>query len=174
MSERSAHKATLSKSPPPCSPAKRRRGAVGNSRVSRRRTCARPECFIKPAGPALFDGLPWISGMEAIPDGIDAWDIADLSLLCVENLPGAEAPSTGPVRRTKTSSRSSPLAPRPELIPEHVHRPLPTLEIPARETLCFDRIASDPRTPPPREAFVPSEVLFQGLHPVLPSELRNF
>ncbi|OCH94938.1 hypothetical protein OBBRIDRAFT_19928 [Obba rivulosa] len=170
MAERGVHKAA---SPPACSPTKRRRGAISNSRVSRRRTCVRSECFIQPGGPALFDGLPWISSMEITPDRVDAWDIADLSLLSVENLPSAEAPRSGPMRRTKMSSRSSPLAPHLALVPEHVFEPLPTLEIPAPETSCLDHPASDPRTPPPRESFIPSEVFFQGLHPAFPPDFKR-
>ncbi|KAF5330586.1 hypothetical protein D9619_005590 [Psilocybe cf. subviscida] len=79
---------------------------------------------------ANFDALPWISTLDATPASIDPWDIADLSLLSDPPLDrdldashprprllSASSSSSssltgsagGPVRRRKTSLRSSPI-----------------------------------------------------------------
>ncbi|KAJ6546554.1 hypothetical protein DFH09DRAFT_1171358 [Mycena vulgaris] len=94
-----------------CSPPHRRRTA----RPRRRRHCARTDC---PVESALhpFDRLPWISAMDTLPDAFDPIDIADLSQLVVDDplsQCGAAPPGSGPIRRRKTSLRSSPLAPKP-------------------------------------------------------------
>ncbi|KAJ7639940.1 hypothetical protein DFH06DRAFT_628744 [Mycena polygramma] len=95
---------------PGCSPTKRRRTV----RPQRRRHCARAECAIESALHP-FDSLPWISAMDTMPDAFDLADIADLSQLVIDEPPPHLAPRpsvSGPIRRRKTSLRSTPLGPR--------------------------------------------------------------
>ncbi|KAJ7632497.1 hypothetical protein FB45DRAFT_912601 [Roridomyces roridus] len=81
-----------------------------------------------------FDRLPWISALDVSPDVLDPIDIADLSQLVVDDECGA--PLSGPIRRRRTSLRSSPIA----LVPK------------------------DPDTTP-ASRFNPSRVLFHDLMP---------
>ncbi|TFK27363.1 hypothetical protein FA15DRAFT_701970 [Coprinopsis marcescibilis] len=120
----------------------RRRKAVGSHSLRRRRGLPRLE-----RQPHPFDQLPWISALNAAPQLSNPWDIADLSLVpepCSE--PEAPTSGPGPVRRRKSSLRSSPLD-DPET------RPLPL------------QIHPLPATPTPTP-FLPSKILFRNLMPV--------
>lgn len=149
-----------------CSPInKRRRNVAFNVvRSPRRRHCLRTECPTSPLpGPAFFDSIPWISQLEQMPDDLLPMDIADLSV------PGddcmrVETPCSGPVRTRKTSLRSNPLAHSPNRVPDY--SPPDLHELPVYALLPHDRAPSTPRTPI-REPFIPSEVQFCGLRPVL-------
>ncbi|KAI0670333.1 hypothetical protein C8Q78DRAFT_975794 [Trametes maxima] len=144
----------------PCSPTKRRRGLSSNlSRSSRRRHTARSDCctttFPRPI--TSFDDLPWISALTIEPDYTDPWDIADLSLLNPSWQEVVDADGPGPVRRRKTSLRSDPLS-QPSPKSSRPHSPVP-----------FPFVHPDemPQTPPPRLFADPSEVVFQGLNPLI-------
>jgi len=163
-----ANKAYITKSSTSCSPTKRRRGLTFNPvRSPRRRHCSRHECPISPlAGPALFDSLPWISQLEAAPERLSVFDTADLSLL-TDELSRTQSPCTGPVRRRKAMQRSNPSVPSPikrefDYFPPSLH------ELPAYSLFPPEHFPVIPRTPPPREPFVPSEVQFHGLRPRFP------
>ena len=68
------------------------------------------------------------------------------------------------MRRRKTSLRSNPLS-HVSNRNEEVSRPC----IPFMHLRQFaDR---EPQTPPPRTRFIPSDVVFQGLNPVFPSDV---
>lgn len=149
-----------------CSPInKRRRNVAFNAvRSPRRRHCLRTECPMSPlSGPAFFDSIPWISQLEQMPDDALPMDIADLSVPendCMR----PETPCSGPMRTRKTSLRSNPLAHTlnrvPDFSPPDLH------ELPIYALLPHDPAPSTPRTPI-REPFIPSEVQFCGLRPVL-------
>ncbi|KIP09565.1 hypothetical protein PHLGIDRAFT_126160 [Phlebiopsis gigantea 11061_1 CR5-6] len=170
-------KSNLSKAPPSCSSAKRRRPHNTTSRSSRRRL-ARPDCSAA-FGPSFFDSLPWISQVECAPERVDVWDVADLSLLPDEPLHQPPSSGVGPVRRRRTSTRSavapslggpvenalqaSRSTPRTPLR-EYLQEPLPIRLLPAA-----DRDVLDPRTPSPTHRFDPHTVVFHHLMPLLPS-----
>ncbi|CCM02418.1 uncharacterized protein FIBRA_04516 [Fibroporia radiculosa] len=159
-----AYKSNISKSSTPCSPMKRRRGLTFNPvRSPRRRHCMRTECPLSPlGGPALFDRLPWISQLENSPDSVSAFDIADLSVLA-EELSRPQSPRTGPVRHRKSSRFNQlPSIDDFDYFPPHLH------ELPVYALLPPDRYPPTPRTPPPRETFLPSDIHFQGLRPAFP------
>lgn len=149
-----------------CSPInKRRRNITFNAvRSPRRRHCLRTECPMSPLpGPAFFDSIPWISQLEQTPDDVLPMDIADLSV------PGddcmrVEPPCSGPVRTRKASLRSNPLAHSPNRVSDY--SPPDLHELPVYALLPPDRVPSTPRTPV-RGSFIPSEVQFCGLRPVL-------
>ncbi|KAI0647100.1 hypothetical protein C8Q79DRAFT_1009242 [Trametes meyenii] len=154
-----AGRTKLSK-PAPCSPTKRRRGLSSNlSRSGRRRHTARSDCctttFPRPI--TSFDDLPWISALTIEPDYTDPWDIADLSLLHHSWQEIVEADGPGPVRRRKTPLRSNPLL-QPSPKSSRPHSPIP---------FPFAHPDEMPQTPPPRLFADPSEVVFQGLHPLI-------
>jgi len=153
------NKTNLSKSSGTCSSTKRRRIAATNTRTSRRRHNTRSDCSF-PLNSSVFDQLPWISQVESAPERVDVWDIADLSLL-PDALDCHSNSGVGPVRRRKTSLRSS----HSESAVPHLRSspPLPLL-FPA-----LDRMDQDPRTPPPSVRFNPLEATFLNLMPVLPS-----
>ncbi|KAI1795825.1 hypothetical protein LXA43DRAFT_689296 [Ganoderma leucocontextum] len=152
-------------SKPSCSPTKRRRGLTRNlSRSTRHRHCARSDCCINTFSRPLtsFDDLPWISALSIEPDSANPWDIADLSLLDTSE---EESTGPGPIRRRKTSLRSNPLAPPPSKDEEDSFRvPLPFFRL-------HDFTDTAPQTPPPRHRFIPSDVAFHDLRPVLPSDV---
>ncbi|KAI0341590.1 hypothetical protein BDW22DRAFT_252779 [Trametopsis cervina] len=152
----------LSKSSGNCSSTKRRRIASSNTRTLRRRHCTRSDCISLTS--SVFDQLPWIHQVESAPEHVDAWDIADLSLL-PDALDLHSDSGVGPVRRRKTSLRSSQLESA-----AHHHHPSSQLSIPPP---MFARMALDPRTPPPSGKFNPMEVNFVNLMPVLPSNCED-
>ncbi|KJA27505.1 hypothetical protein HYPSUDRAFT_52001 [Hypholoma sublateritium FD-334 SS-4] len=128
--------------PPPVSRVPRRRARPNTAQVctpvsSRTRSKAASRRRRLPA----FDSLPWISTLDAPPELLNPWDIADLSLIADAAL--CAPPGPGPVRRRKTSLRSCPITPT---------KP--------RETS-----AQSVSTPPSR--FIPSRVLFHNLMPVV-------
>lgn len=167
-------RANASHSSNPCSPAKKRRGPTFNPvRSPRRRHCLRADCPISPlSGPAFFDRLPWIQQLEASPEDVSVFDTADLSLL-TEELSQPQSPSIGPIRRRKHSLHSSPLS-APSIERERDLFIAPAFhELPVYSLLPPDRIPSSPRTPPPRELFLPDEVQFHGLHPSFPLGLDD-
>ncbi|KAH9952011.1 hypothetical protein B0H21DRAFT_705139 [Amylocystis lapponica] len=175
LSDSSARRHYLSKSPVPCSATQRRRGVVhAVSRSPRRRHCARSDCVINSfGGPGHFDRLPWTLGLDSAPDLVSVWDIADLSLLPVEEPSPPASPSTGPVRSRKTSQRSNPLATGYETVHERssaTPRTLPPLDLGAFALAASHGHAIDPRTPSPRESFIPNKIRFHGLNPILPSQ----
>jgi len=107
-----------------------------------------------------FDELPWISTLESGPELLNPWDIADLSLIRDDaDLQPSSGP--GPVRRRKTSLRSSPRqkssASSSGSSPHH-HYSVHT----TRDTL----LLSTPPVPTPRSRFIPSRVLFHNLMPI--------
>lgn len=159
----------LSKPSGSCSTTKRRRTVATTSRTSRRRHCTRADCTLGYGSPA-FDQLPWISQVESAPERVDAWDIADLSLLPDAQMPHLLSDSgIGPVRRRKTSLHSLHSE---SSSPSAVHHPSrshpPSLSLPLPFPV-MDREGLDPRTPPPTVKFNPHEVTFLNLMPVLPS-----
>ncbi|KAI0736774.1 hypothetical protein C8Q72DRAFT_22332 [Fomitopsis betulina] len=161
-----ANRSQATRSATLCSPInKRRRNVAFNAvRSPRRRHCLRTECPMSPlSGPAFFDSIPWISQLEQMPDDALPMDIADLSVPendCMR----PETPCSGPMRTRKTSLRSNPLAHTlnrvPDFSPPDLH------ELPIYALLPHDPAPSTPRTPI-REPFIPSEVQFCGLRPVL-------
>ncbi|KAI0331112.1 hypothetical protein GY45DRAFT_1407118 [Cubamyces sp. BRFM 1775] len=156
-----AGRSKLSK-PAPCSPTKRRRGLSSNlSRSVRRRHTPRPECCINnlPRPITSFDELPWISALTIEPDLTDPWDIADLSLLKADWQEMSSGP--GPMRRRKTSLRSDPLS---QSSP-HTREPPSPIPFP------FIQRDDIPQTPAPKFYPDPSEVIFQGLYPLFPSDV---
>ncbi|RDX56724.1 hypothetical protein OH76DRAFT_1451776 [Lentinus brumalis] len=160
-------------SKPPCSPTKRRRGAVRNlSRSARHRHCARADCCINTTSLPLtsLDDLPWISALSIEPDASNPWDIADLSLLdtAIEEQTPSRGP--GPVRRRKSSLRMDPLTQSPVISDEAPSRLVP---FPFARRALFSQSDLLPHTPPPRDRFVPSEVIFQGLRPIFPSDTEE-
>jgi len=106
-----------------------RRRSVRPIRPSRRpRHCEHIDCPIA-STPHAFDDLPWISALDTDmpPDHVSPWDIADLSQLSPDEDRLSSGP--GPIRRRKTSLRSSPLAPPTVCLPEDtVPPPLPLHE----------------------------------------------
>ncbi|KIM49476.1 hypothetical protein M413DRAFT_21692 [Hebeloma cylindrosporum] len=134
--------------PPPvvsCIPSSSRRRSKKPSR-SRRRLPPRVESH-------AFDDLPWISSLDVSPDLLNPWDIADLSLIPDSDL--RSSPGPGPVRRRKSSLRSSPInSTKPSSSPGSA--------LPIRDTSLLS--PSSVSTPPPR--FIPSRVLFHNLMPV--------
>ncbi|KAF8810125.1 hypothetical protein BYT27DRAFT_7336901 [Phlegmacium glaucopus] len=132
---------------PSLTPSTQRRSKPSPHPARRRRPTR--ECRVTPRSHA-FDDLPWIASLESSPDLINPWDIADLSLLPV---PVSELPASGPgpVRRRKTSLRSSPLASSKTIPP-----------LPIRDT----SLLLSPSLSTPRSHFTPSRVLFQNLMPV--------
>lgn len=135
-----------------CNITRKRRCLPIGSRTSRRPR--RQDCpfGLNPHGSGVFDRLPWVSILDAPAAQSNPWDVADLSQLPVDerSLP------LGPIRRRKTSLRSTPFPPTPSSSPvSHPPTPFPSLEYASR----------DPRTPP-REITPSSAVRFQGLLPV--------
>ncbi|TCD68909.1 hypothetical protein EIP91_009459 [Steccherinum ochraceum] len=155
----------LSKAPTTCSP-RRRRGVAGASgRAARRRHVTRPDCAVNFAtGPAMFDRLSWISQLQDAPECVDIWDIADLSLLPIEQQSPNHTSGVGPVRSRKSSLRTDPIASAPAS--DHQDRPsrrnqsIPLLPL-------LDRDILDPRTPPPRDRSEFGGVQFHELLPAL-------
>ncbi|KAI0831355.1 hypothetical protein BC628DRAFT_1415872 [Trametes gibbosa] len=154
-----------SSKPAPCSPSsptKRRRGLSSNlSRTTRRRHNPRTECCIHtfPRPITSFDDLPWISALTIKPDPTDPWDIADLSLLKADWQAMADGP--GPIRNRKSSLRSDPLS-----------QPTPARdESPSPIPFPFVSLGGIPHTPAPRFFADPSEVVFQALRPIFPSDI---
>ncbi|KAG2020808.1 hypothetical protein CC2G_006108 [Coprinopsis cinerea AmutBmut pab1-1] len=130
----------------PCQQA-RRRPKVGSHALRRRRGNVRHERHAHP-----FDSLPWISALETSPKHIHPCDIADLSL--IPDSDSVPNPGPGPVRRRKTSLRSSPLDDPESPPPSGVPLPLPQRDTP---TL--------PVTPKSKPS-LPSRILFRNLMPV--------
>ncbi|RPD80117.1 hypothetical protein L226DRAFT_191029 [Lentinus tigrinus ALCF2SS1-7] len=158
-------------SKPPCSPTKRRRGLARNlSRSVRHRHCARADCCINNiSGPLTsLDDLPWISALSIEPDHSNPWDIADLSLLNTTIEEETYSSGPGPVRRRKTSLRKAHLAQTPM---KGDQAATPLVPFPFARRALFSQSDLLPHTPPPRDQFVPSEVIFQGLHPIFPSDI---
>ncbi|KAI0094034.1 hypothetical protein BDY19DRAFT_294147 [Irpex rosettiformis] len=150
----------LSKSAGTCNTIKRRRTTTNTIRTSRRRHCSRADC--SPAlTSSIFDHLPWISQVESPPERVDVWNIADLSLL-PDSLEKQLGSGVGPVRRRKTSLRSSLSD-----ATTHPHRSSSPLLLPQP---VLDRMGPDPRTPPPSTTLNPMEVTFRNLMPVFPSQ----
>lgn len=148
-----------------CTPVPRRRTKPYPTTHQRRRPLSHSTCHPEPSVHA-FDRLPWIAALNSSPDHYDIWDIADLSQI---PMPRSSIPASGPVRRRKTSLRTS-LTPTPPLPfpPPHPDR-RPTT--PPRETAVpfptsVQGDTSSPKTPP-RTRFNPSRVLFRHLMPVL-------
>ncbi|EAU88075.2 hypothetical protein CC1G_11498 [Coprinopsis cinerea okayama7 len=127
--------------------AARRRPKVGSHALRRRRGNVRHERHAHP-----FDSLPWISALETSPKHIHPCDIADLSL--IPDSDSVPNPGPGPVRRRKTSLRSSPLDDPESPPPSGVPLPLPQRDTP---TL--------PVTPKSKPS-LPSRILFRNLMPV--------
>lgn len=134
----------------PCTPPRSRRSSAksGSHALRRRRGVVQRQTPHHP-----FDQLPWISALDQSPEFTNPWDIADLSLLPPSGL-------LGPVRRRKSSLRSSPMddpESSPPLLPSHL--PLSTDDLPSR-----------PTTPEPSHpSLLPSAVLFRNLMPVSPN-----
>ncbi|KAF8959097.1 hypothetical protein BDZ97DRAFT_1426170 [Flammula alnicola] len=102
----------------------------------------------------VFDDLPWISTLDTAPEHLNPWDIADLSLISDSfSDPLSSSSGPGPVRRRKTSLRSSPIISAKNGSPG---------SSPPRET--FFPNSQPVSTPPSR--FIPSRVLFHHLMPV--------
>ncbi|KAF8201695.1 hypothetical protein BJ912DRAFT_513200 [Pholiota molesta] len=120
---------------------------------SRRRRLA-PRFDLPPSH--AFDDLPWIATLDAAPELLNPWDIADLSLISDSSEPLSSS-GPGPVRRRKTSLRSSPITSA-----KNNHSPGPS---PPRET--FIPPAQFVSTTPTRSRFIPSRVLFHNLMPVV-------
>ncbi|KAI0721044.1 hypothetical protein C8T65DRAFT_705514 [Cerioporus squamosus] len=139
------------------------------SRSVRPRHCARADCCINTAcGPLTsLDDLPWISALSIEPDSSNPWDIADLSLLNTAIEEETRSSGPGPVRRRKTSLRKDPLTQSGD---EAASRLVP---FPFARRALFSQSDLLPHTPPPRDRFVPSEVIFQGLHPIFPSDIEQ-
>ena len=160
-------------SKPPCSPTKRRRGLARNlSRSARHRHCARADCCINTtSGPLTsLDDLPWISALSIEPDHSNPWDIADLSLLDTAIEEEVYSSGPGPVRRRKSSLRKDHLA----QTPMKAHKaPSSLVPFPFVRGTLFSQSDLLPHTPPPRDQFVPSEVIFQGIHPIFPSDIEE-
>ncbi|KAI0705797.1 hypothetical protein BC835DRAFT_1445206 [Cytidiella melzeri] len=152
----------LSKPSAPCSSTKRRRTTAATTRTLRRRHCTRPDTSLALQS-SVFDQLPWISQVELPPKRIDVWDIADLSLLPDDLHPDA---GVGPVRRRKTSLRSSHSEPA-----AHHHPSLAPLPFPQA---VLARMEQDPHTPPPTVRLNPMEVTFRNLMPVFSSDGEEF
>ncbi|KAF9036607.1 hypothetical protein BJ165DRAFT_586536 [Panaeolus papilionaceus] len=122
------------------------------SQSSRRRRLSPRRVLPYATTPHAFDDLPWRSTLDESPQLVNPWDIADLSLIeCSDESPN----NLGPVRRRKTSLRSTPLAPPPSKL-----SPTPIFPNTARDTSYLSRFL----TPPPR--IIPSRVLFKNLMPV--------
>ncbi|KAF9477357.1 hypothetical protein BDN70DRAFT_789922, partial [Pholiota conissans] len=123
----------------------RSKAAAQSSR--RRRLASR---FDLPGPSHAFDELPWIASLDAEPELLNPWDIADLSLISDADPLSSSGP--GPVRRRKTSLRSSPITAKSHS--------------PARDTFFppAPQIVSPATTP--RSRFIPSRVLFHNLMPV--------
>ncbi|PPR03955.1 hypothetical protein CVT26_001160 [Gymnopilus dilepis] len=139
--------------PPPSEtyvPSSRRRSKATSHSIRRRRLAPR----VPPPPSHAFDDLPWISTLDAAPELLNPWDIADLSLLPTNDLPSS---GPGPVRRRKTSLRSSPVAAKS-------HPPSsPGSPLPIRDTSLLSTPSS---VSTPRSRFLPSRVLFHNLMPV--------
>ncbi|KAJ3533845.1 hypothetical protein NM688_g7227 [Phlebia brevispora] len=174
LSSSTVHKANLSKASTPCSSTKRRRTHPTTSRTTRRRHCARPDCVVTYAnGLHAFDQLPWISQIESeSPETVDAWNVADLSLL-----PDPPSSGIGPVRNRRTSSSRSgvkPLGGIPDEMFASSTGPVSSGLRSRRELLplqllpAADNDALNPRTPPPNGTFNPYEVTFRNLMPAFP------
>jgi len=133
---------------PPTTSSPQRRSRPSPQSARRRRSTR--ECRVTPQSHA-FDDLPWIASLESSPDLTNPWDIADLSLLPVPSLSELLHSGPGPVRRRKTSLRSSPLASSKAIS-----------LLPIRDT----SLLPSPSLPTPRSSFIPSRVLFQNLMPV--------
>ncbi|KAF8911170.1 hypothetical protein CPB84DRAFT_1842416 [Gymnopilus junonius] len=133
-----------------CTSSSRRRSKATSHSTRRRRLAPRIPC---PPSHS-FDDLPWISTLDAAPELLNPWDIADLSLIPLDDSPSS---GPGPVRRRKTSLRSSPVA------SSKSHPPIsPGSPLPIRDT----SLLSTPSVSTPRSRFLPSRVLFHNLMPV--------
>ncbi|KAH9484003.1 hypothetical protein JR316_0003482 [Psilocybe cubensis] len=133
--------------PPPTSTSSRRRSKPTTRSVRRRRVNPRVES--RPTH--SFDDLPWISTLDAAPELINPWDIADLSIIPDSHISSS---GLGPVRSRKSSLRSSPIA--------SISNLSPSPPLPLRDTSLFP--PSNVSTP--RSRFMPSRVLFHNLMPV--------
>ncbi|KII88632.1 hypothetical protein PLICRDRAFT_41828 [Plicaturopsis crispa FD-325 SS-3] len=138
-----------------CRSSPRRRSTPSQLSRHRRRLCARSDCPFE-AVDAPFECLPWISALEATPDVVDMWDLADLSQIVIHEEESCCAAGPGPVRRRKTSLRSSPLG------SENSPARHPTIPYP----IDCDVHLRSPRTPMTRGAMLPSQVRFHNLLPV--------
>ena len=120
--------------------------------------------------PSAFDRLSWISHLQDTPHCVDIWDIADLSLLPIEQSPLNLSSGVGPVRSRKSSLRSDPMASAPGPgQQDRVNRrtqPIPLLPLLDRELL-------DPRTPSPFERSDSEGLQFHELLPALPVYERD-
>ncbi|KAI6005728.1 hypothetical protein EDD15DRAFT_666200 [Pisolithus albus] len=145
------------KSPPPCNGPSKRRSAPRPSRSTRKRLhLPRIDCPFDPfRRAAVFDQLSWIPALDG-PSCLEH-DIADLSQVPLREDFSHSTPTSGPVRRRKTSMRSNPLASTPSN-PTDV--PITSL-LPLSQSAC-------PTTPPPRISLDPSRVTFRHLMPVFP------
>jgi hypothetical protein len=133
-----------------CNTPRKRRFSPTGSRSPRRPR--RQDCPLgfNPHGSSVFDRLPWVSILDAPAPQANAWDVADLSQLPIDD----RSLPLGPIRRRKTSLRSVPFPPTPSSSPSYPSVPFPSLEYASR----------DPRTPP-REIEPPSAIRFRGLLP---------
>ncbi|KDR81841.1 hypothetical protein GALMADRAFT_15674, partial [Galerina marginata CBS 339.88] len=129
----------------------RRRSKATSHSLRRRRLAPRVECRPSHA----FDDLPWISTLDAAPELLNPWDIADLSLIPDSSFHDIPSSGPGPVRRRKTSLRSSPIAAKNSTSPSGSPLPL-------RDT----SLLPSPSVSTPRSRFIPSRVLFHNLMPV--------
>jgi hypothetical protein len=128
-------------------------GSIASQR--RRRHCQR-DCHFETIGASnFFDQLPWISAMENSNQS-NKHDIADLSQLDILPPSSRSISGPGPVRRRRTSPRSSPLAVTPA-------RDLTATSL---LSLCSQRF--DPLSPPktPLSHLSHTRVHFNNLLPV--------
>lgn len=159
---------------PPCSNVTKRRRTAhsAHTRSSYRSVqCKHNDCPFVRSGPAALERLPWISMMDQPPatNQQNPWDIADLSLLAVDEAPSA-TPGTGPIRSRKSSLRSAPfptepVASTPELLSSlSIDSPLSKLPYSrSRRSSLGDDVL---KTPPPRVSELPVAVVFRDLMPI--------
>ncbi|PPQ81233.1 hypothetical protein CVT25_015757 [Psilocybe cyanescens] len=143
---------SIERPPPPptaCASSSRRRSKPTSRSVRRRRLNPRVDC--RPSH--TFDDLPWISTLDAAPEFLNPWDIADLSIIPDSDLSSS---GPGPVRSRKSSLRSSPI-----ISTKNTSSP-PSLPLPLRDT----SLLPSPSVSTPRSRFMPSRVLFHNLMPV--------
>ncbi|KAK7467045.1 hypothetical protein VKT23_004107 [Stygiomarasmius scandens] len=137
------------------------------SRSRRRPHCPQQDCPIQSQSKGI-NSLPWISLLDISPEQLQLQDIADLSQLPVDQPRYEYASSAGPVRRRKTSFRSSPLRHAAGSTSSY-HRdrsPAPSVSLPLR-----DPSNSPPSTPRPRTSR--SRTIFHDLMPVFTHDVRK-
>jgi len=145
--------------PMPRSHSPTRRALKSSRRVAsaprHQRHSSRPGCPIQ-SPPHPFDQLPWISMLDSPPDHTDLSDIADLSLLPVEESASEVASDgPGPIRRRRTSLRSN----SPDGLLDELRALSPRFH------------ASSPSTPPRPRRYSP--VRFRNLMPVFSCDPYN-